>query len=472
MKALLHPDKNPSTKKNSLDFTTLKKIKNLKLSQYIINVDIWDEINRCHKTMIFSTRTSQIRILDAQSWKDLQRGNYARLPPKIIQKLKENEFLINSEEDEVSTVINENKQAIEKSTHLYTVIQPTAFCPLGCGYCGQLHSPRGLSPENQKNLLLYLRKKLSQKEHKSMSISWFGGEPLSGIAVIDKLSPQIQEIAREYSLDYSASIVTNGLLLRKDIAQRLMSEYAIKHIEITLDGTEKYHDQRRHLKTGGPTFEKIYTNLLNLTHMAPEDVKITIRCNVDDRNQEGISPLLRQIAQDRLHKKVHVYFAQIHSWGNDAHKLAADKTDFAQWEIDWFIEMLELGYTFNYLPRRKKTLCIAVDPSSDLIDPFGNIFSCTEVSLVPSYEKNGENIYKLGHLSDEQLTHPEKRQILGNFYEEKELKKYPCYKCSMLPVCGGACPKAWKEDKPPCPSAKYNIQQRMLLHLANTYRSS
>jgi uncharacterized protein len=36
----------------------------------------------------------------------------------------------------------------------------------------------------------------------------------------------------------------------------------------------------------------------------------------------------------------------------------------------------------------------------------------------------------------------------------------------MLPVCGGACPKAWLEGHRPCPSAKWNIESRLLLSYA------
>lgn len=33
----------------------------------------------------------------------------------------------------------------------------------------------------------------------------------------------------------------------------------------------------------------------------------------------------------------------------------------------------------------------------------------------------------------------------------------------MLSVCGGGCPKAWREGNPPCPPAKSNIEDRLAL---------
>jgi uncharacterized protein len=36
----------------------------------------------------------------------------------------------------------------------------------------------------------------------------------------------------------------------------------------------------------------------------------------------------------------------------------------------------------------------------------------------------------------------------------------------MLPVCGGLCPKSWLEGTPACPSAKFNITERLMLQYA------
>ena len=61
---------------------------------------------------------------------------------------------------------------------------------------------------------------------------------------------------------------------------------------------------------------------------------------------------------------------------------------------------------------------------------------------------------------------PGKRDRLGNFNERIRQGEYPCSTCRMLPVCGGACPKSWLEGIEPCPSAKSNVEQRLLLSYA------
>ena len=277
------------------------------------------------------------------------------------------------------------------------------------------------------------------------------------------MSTEFQSICNEKSLSYSAKIVTNGWKLTLPVAHDLINNHKINHIEITLDGIEEFHDSRRHTKGGKKTFESIYDNLLNLCHIKDEKTNVSIRCNIDERNKEGISPLIKKLAEDNLQDRISIYFAQIHSWGNDAHKLAADKKNFSEWEIDWFIEMESYGFKVNYLHSRKKQVCMTLDPMSELIDPFGGIFGCTEVSLVPSYEKeNGSNVHQLGNSKNEYKTKLNKN-IFADFYEEEEIKKYHCHTCEIFPICGGSCPKEWKEGRIPCPSIKFNIKQRLVL---------
>ena len=112
--------------------------------------------------------------------------------------------------------------------------------------------------------------------------------------------------------------------------------------------------------------------------------------------------------------------------------------------------------------------CMAVNRHALLIDPYGNLFGCTEESLVPAYEENGINVRSCGHISNPSLQSvagiPGRRYM--EFPDEIKEKKWPCYNCIALPVCGGKCPKEWREGRAACPSFKYNLPMRMLLYHA------
>jgi uncharacterized protein len=103
-----------------------------------------------------------------------------------------------------------------------------------------------------------------------------------------------------------------------------------------------------------------------------------------------------------------------------------------------------------------------------LVDAGGNLFNCTEAPYVAGETERG---LQIGHVDDE-AEDAEKRAVLGDFNASVADGRYPCATCRMLPVCGGACPKGWLEGWRPCPSALYNMPDRLLLAYAATVRDA
>lgn len=434
------------------------------LSNYIVNQNFYDSLDGVEKTIVFSTISEEIRILKKDLWEEIKLDDYKNLTQEELNDLKAAKIIRDKNINEIDIVLNENKVYKNEMDEYYYVIQPSASCQFGCHYCGQVHSPDKLCIEHQEKTLNRIKKKLQNTIYKKLSICWFGGEPLTGIDVIQNMSKDLIQYCDNKGIEYKSKMVTNGLLLKKDLAFNLFEKFRIKRFEITLDGDKFFHDKRRHTKTGQSTFDIIYKNILDICTYKTDDLKIVIRCNVDDRNKEGIIPLLERLKNDDLHQKLNIYFAPLHSWGNDAHKLASDKLNFATMEIEWMSVMISMGFSLSLLPKRKKNLCIAVNPNSELIDPKGNVFSCSEVSLVPTYEENGKNKFSLGNINEK--IDDEKRKILSDFYDDGVFEKFSCSSCSIFPVCGGGCPKIWKEKIVACPPIKINLPQRLLMYYA------
>jgi len=433
-----------------------------KLSKYHVATEpILDDHDRQLKRVVLATRTAQVRLIREDLWGRLVEGDTDHINPVDRADLVQAEVLVPEGEQELKSVIGRNAEAVRSDDMLSLVVMPTASCQLGCGYCGQEHKSRWLNPQHQAQFLAMANSRLSQKKFAHLNVRWFGGEPLSGLGVIRSLSPRLIELAQTHECTYLARIVTNGLALTRNLAEELVHKHRIRIIDITLDGPPEYHDNRRHQKNGKPTFDRIFRNLVALAS-SDLDVQIRVRTNVDSSNYHGVVPLLRLMAAEGIQSRIQYYVAPIHSWGNDADDASLSPEDFAAKEIEWMLEMLQLGFRPSLLPSITRIVCMAVQQDSLLIDAEGTLFNCTEVPLVPAY--GTPNRYSIGRVENGEYLG--KRNLLADFNHHVAANRYPCSSCRMLPVCGGACPKAWLEGDSPCPSTLHNIRDRLLLTAA------
>ena len=435
----------------------------LRLSAYhVASQAFLDEDDSVIKRLVFATRTATVIIIPEKCWIATRNGNLAVLPESVVAELCEIELLVPADTDELATVLARQRAASATDDRLTLVVQPTAACQLACGYCGQEHSHTHLSEAHQDLFLDSARRSLATGRYRALGIGWFGAEPLAGLRAMRRMSPRLQALAAEFGCDYTSSITTNGLSLTDDTATELVKTHAVRSLTVSLDGLRDAHDARRPTKAGKPTFERILANLLRLCRRADLDLDIDVRANVDRRNADQVVPLLRLLAAARVQDRIRFYVAPVHSWGNEAHERSLPPEEFANAEIAWFAEMARLGFRVSVVPELTPVVCIAVKPDSAVVDATGALYNCTEVSYVPAY--GTPNRFSVGHV--ETGTDRTARQILGDFHDRVAAGAYSCGTCRMLPVCGGACPKQWLEGRAPCPSAKLNIEDRLLLGYA------
>ncbi len=416
------------------------------------------------RRILFSTRTCTTLLVAESLYERLLAGRLGEIAPAQITALSAAKIIVDREEDELGTILAENAKAIAETEQLYECIQPTAACNLACTYCGQNHELRTLSERNQDLLIARIAARLATGRYKRLKTAWFGGEPLSAMKVIRRMAPLLAETARQHGCGYTSAVVTNGIALTRELARELQHEHGVEELEITLDGPARTHDARRVTKRGGPSFERIHANLRAIAADAELTAKITVRCNVDSTNHDAVQELIDTLADEGLQQRIHLYFAPIHDWSNGADRQSLSAADYAQQELLWLAYMRERGFAVPLVPQRKHSVCMAVNPSSELTDPYGALFNCTEVSLVKRL--GTPNSFALGQLGEAPRA-SENASRLAGFYGDVGRGEYPCATCPMFPVCGGGCPKQWTEGTAACPSAKLNLPDRLPLLLAN-----
>ncbi len=437
-------------------------MQHLKYSYYII---VSAPVEENTKRILYSTRSGDMLLVTEACYQALITDAIDLLPEVIKLKLANSKILVPADEEELSTIISENIDYAETpNNQLYEVIQPTAMCQLGCYYCGQKHTKDSLEDSLIDKMVTRIHSKFTQSTYDEIYLGWFGAEPLMGISKMRIIYDRLSKAIDNPLIPIRGKIVTNGLSLKVGIFQELISKFKIDKIEITLDGAAEFHDAHRYTKSGEGSFEIIYNNLKNFlrsSDFSKSNCSVVIRCNVDEKNINGIEPLIYQLANDNLHTLIDtLYFVGVYSWGgNDAHKKALTKEKFAMLKLKWEILKVGLGYKHRKrLMGRKLQTCVATGGNSEVYDAFGNIYNCTEIPYADFY--NGTS-YKLGNLNSDYKSIFTSKPHNDWYATVRDTSRFPCHSCKLLPVCGGSCPKSWEEGNPACPSFKFSIAKEL-----------
>ena len=167
-------------------------------------------------------------------------------------------FLVPAECDELSTLRSRYLQSQSNRDSLDLTILPTDACNFNCFYCFQDKKSILMSNDTANALIYFIDSNLSGV--KTLKVTWFGGESLLAINLIQSLSFSLFQLAKRHSCDYDAFIITNGYLLT-DSSIKILAQCQIQAVQISLDGDERTHDSRRFLSNGGHSFYIILRNL-------------------------------------------------------------------------------------------------------------------------------------------------------------------------------------------------------------------
>lgn len=282
-----------------------------------------------------------------------------------------------------------------------------------------------------------------------------------GYSTIRDLSRSFVGTVRSRGLDWTSVIVTNGSLLDARKIRELANGCMVTHAEVTIDGTPEVHDKHRPLKSQGGSFWRIVEAISgSLSDPTTDGMTFGIRTNVDVNNRDNVDRLLLLLSQNGFsHPRIRLGIKPVHSWGNDVSALEIEKKTFAEDQIRWLRLAVELGLNIEILPTAPAgILCPAVTQSDELIDPSGQIFSCSEQPLVDHLSDTA-----LGSVTETWASSANLRPKgqFDDWHAEVAQGQRSCSSCELYPTCGGACPKLWREGHWPCPSYKFNMQQRL-----------
>jgi uncharacterized protein len=314
---------------------------------------------------------------------------------------------------------------------------PTYLCNFSCSYCYQSEypvSPVELNPQIIEAFFNFLNTKLKDRKK---YITLFGGEPfLSGKTYKDSLASFFELCTAN---DLELAVVTNGYNL--DEYLELLSGVSVREIQVTLDGLQEVHNQRRPLKGGLPSFTRIIENIDRCLAMG---FTVNLRVVADRQNMHELPALARfaiekgwtkkpnfktqlgrnyelhycQSAQSKLFSRVELYQELYHLINNNPEILEFHKPAFS---ISKFLA--ENGT----LPEPLFDSCPACK-SEWALDYSGKVFSCTATVGKPGEELG--TFYPEIKLDESTISAWQERDTL---HIEK------CASCNLQLACGGGC---------------------------------
>lgn len=423
----------------------------LKLSNYIFHRSFKKDADIFQ--LLFATRTNEIFAIDQEAWSAVSAGNIDLLDDETVKLLLDRGVLTN-EQNELASVIQENIKKTDQEDEIYFAVQATASCQLGCSYCGQTHGPKRFTSEDIDKVASFIVDQIHKNSAKKLKLGLFGAEPLLALSQNLSLVKKIREVLGP-DFPIRSKMASNGLKLSYETLKTLHENAGMDTVDVTLDGLAHIHDQRRMLKNGKGSFDIIWKNLESIHSLISKNLSINIRCNVDSLSVDAMEEFLVFLSQYEWTKKMTLYFAPVHSWGNDADQRIKEKEKLSLELMRLRVRATSLGLKIDgFVPKRTFKACMALDKRSAVIDPSLQIYTCTEIPLVKTYENDWHQT-KSGDLKNYQ------RNDYRSFYDEVLKEKWPCASCPLFPSCGGACPKSWNEGRVACPPIKATIDETM-----------
>jgi uncharacterized protein len=374
----------------------------------------------------------------------------------VLENLRKGSFIVDRGLDERKKIEDAVNLIRFDDRHLSITIAPTLLCNFACDYCyqGDHAGKTSMSDDISDKLLGFVRRKIAGKS--SISVAWYGGEPLLAKDILFQLSEKLIAACKEQNVSYDGSIVTNGYLLTRDVAKRL-AELNVSRAQVTLDGDRDVHDRRRLLKGGGATFDRLVANLVDVVE--DERLNIKIRVNIDRRNRDSIEGLLNKLRDAGLagRRNFSVYFASVDVCSRECLKIASEVMpleEYAELEMRLLKTASKLGLANLSMPFRMFSICSAVKPNGFVILPNGDVHKCWNTVSHPD-----ERIGSIDDIDGADSSEKQKRWLGHNLVALPE-----CEKCPILVNCAGGCAEMSRKGlMKPCRSLKYNISDRLLL---------
>lgn len=321
----------------------------------------------------------------------------------------------------------------------------TQTCQLNCKYCifgsayphQRRNSSKTMNPETARKGLDYIYSLVKDRQDRSMSFSFYGGEPLLNFSLIKEIVLLTRERFRGWELSY---YITSNLTSLEDHVLDFLVENNFK-LNVSLDGPKEIHDAKRVFHNGNGSFDRVIENLEKIKRRNPGYYS-KVSFNAVYSGDMSIEAVYRFFTGDQRVNGQDVNISSVNKYDSEYY----DKfpTDREQLENDygrvWALirEKKSAGKELTpfeqFLLERLNVLASSM--ASDILSPLAN--SCVFDSKIHIDARGGfhacEKIndkFSYGDV-DNGLDYERMEQILSCFIEAN--REY-CSKCGIRYLC-------------------------------------
>jgi uncharacterized protein len=210
-----------------------------------------------------------------------------------LDTLQTNGFIVADREAERESLHRYFRELRDSTKQLSVTVLTTLQCNFACDYCIQgdhgdynKHAHK-MSMADAARLADWIEDRLDTLGSTTLSLTFFGGEPLLNLPVMYYLAERLWQFTQARGVTQWINIITNGLLLSREIVDRL-NPFGLNGIKVTLDGDREAHDRARPLRGGQGTFDRIIRNIRDVAG----HTKISIGGNFEAETVDSYPALL------------------------------------------------------------------------------------------------------------------------------------------------------------------------------------
>ena len=345
-------------------------------------------------------------------------------PRETRVALVENGMLVGDGLDEVARIEQRNR-SWKNSNKMILTVSLTQGCNFDCPYCFEPHLQKTtLAPPVVARLMAYIERTLPHKS--GLVIDWYGGEPLLRFDLLCQLDRQIAALCDRAGVPFVSSISTNGGLLTRHRAARLVEETRVESVRICIDGPPEIHDKYRPFAGGYGSFDLLWSNMISIIGL----LKLKIRINVDRGNAEHVGRLLDMIIDSPLnHPNLSLVVKPIVSARSRPCDDAYTPEDWARVGPVLKQAVLDRGLRLEGGAERSCAHCVVFSDDQFMVDHRGYLYKCSDTF-------NPDEA--VGELLDGGVLRLDQKRIdpwtvFPTHYDET------CRSCAALPLCMGGC---------------------------------